>query len=754
MFGKRKNKELENVLLPLLKQSYIKNEADCIRINNEYNKVIMAVGYPREIQEGWLDRIISSEGNFDLCMFIEPAEIQTIMTSLNNELVKQKADMISAQNKGIVNPVLAVQHEDTYNTLKGLQTGKEKLFNFSFYANARAVNKNELELLGRKIESEFNSIMIVPKIPALRMQQAVQSIMPLCNDKLRVQRNIPSNALSACFPFTSSFLDVDNEGIMFGVNNANNIPIILDQYKFTNYNGIILGSSGGGKSFFVKLYIIRNLLRGMKTFIIDPQGEYVDLAEKYKGQIVELSRESDTIINPLDLMGKDFGDKMLSLMALFGIMFGELTEVQKSILDKAVIETYKNKSIISNAAETWTNEPPTLLDLHDVLEKERKSAGKNEEVTYDALLNRLRIYCKGSFSFLSRKTSINLEKNLICFNIKEMPEQVKPIMMFLVLDFLFEKMQESKERKLIVVDEAWSLLRQGEHSEYLFRICKTARKFGAGLVVITQEVNDLLNSNAGNAMLANTAWKLLLRQEPAVMQDIVEKFNLNNEERNFLLTAEAGQGLLFAMNDRISLRVVASEKEYDIITTNPDELRRRELLGNEIKEESEIDAEVYQISKTYFREKDLNEKHIKFLKSQGFVECQQMGLEQGGRINYLILPTRENESIEHQFLVQLIYEELLKHTQMVQRYAVQKPDIVFSANGKRYAVEVETGTIIRDKEKFMNKLKLLKDYDEWFFVVTDCKMKKLYAEYGETLTRVEVKEKIEELFYKEIKASF
>ncbi|MEK7263363.1 MAG: hypothetical protein AAB071_02495, partial [Bacteroidota bacterium] len=173
MFGKRKNKELENVLLPLLKQSYIKNEADCIRINNEYNKVIMAVGYPREIQEGWLDRIISSEGNFDLCMFIEPAEIQTIMTSLNNELVKQKADMISAQNKGIVNPVLAVQHEDTYNTLKGLQTGKEKLFNFSFYANARAVNKNELELLGRKIESEFNSIMIVPKIPALRMQQAV-----------------------------------------------------------------------------------------------------------------------------------------------------------------------------------------------------------------------------------------------------------------------------------------------------------------------------------------------------------------------------------------------------------------------------------------------------------------------------------------------------------------------------------------------------------------------------------------------------
>jgi len=221
------------------------------------------------------------------------------------------------------------------------------------------------------------------------------------------------------------------------------------------------------------------------------------------------------------------------------------------VLDSALIETYKKKMIYSDKPATWKRKPPVLKDLYEELQlMKKRTCSKHEVMTLDALLNRLRIYAVGSFSFISRQTSLDLGKDLISFNIKDMPSQVKPVMMFLVLDYLYEKIKEDHERKLIVVDEAWSLLRYGEHAEYLFKICKTARKFGAGLLIITQEVDDLINSKAGNAVLANTSWKLLLRQEPAVMQGLSEKFHLKEEEKDFILTAEQGTGLLFALNDR------------------------------------------------------------------------------------------------------------------------------------------------------------------------------------------------------------
>jgi type IV secretory pathway VirB4 component len=533
---------------------------------------------------------------------------------------------------------------------------------------------------------------------------------------------------------------------MFGVNIANNIPIILNQYDFANYNGLVLGSSGGGKSFFVKLYLIRNLLKDTQCYIIDPQGEYSDLCQKYDGQLVNISRESETIINPLDLMGRDFGDKVLSLMDLFRIMFGELTEVQKNTLDKALILTYKKKGILSNLPETWKLQPPVLSDLFETLEEQGRKASQIEKMTYDALLNRLQIYAHGSFSFLNKQTSLNLEKKLISFNIKEMPNQVKPALMFLVLDFIYEKTQKNLERKIIVVDEAWQLLRHGEHAEYLFKICKTARKFGTGLVIITQEVNDLLNSPAGNTILANTAWKLLLRQDPAVSMELAEKFGLNKEEKNFILTVDKGEGLLFAMNDRLPIKIIASEKEYDIITTNPEELRKREILREKLLENEDLSQEVYSLSKKYYPVSELNEKQIDFLKSVGYLETKQMGLEAGGLRSFLVNPHPENESVDHKFLVQLLYEEIQKHTDKVVRYAVQQPDLVFIANGKRIAFEIETGKMLENQKELIEKTESLKKFDSSYFIVTDKYLKPKYEKLAPTLTRIEAKQKISELF--------
>ncbi|MFH1224191.1 MAG: DUF87 domain-containing protein [Candidatus Diapherotrites archaeon] len=762
--GNGKSVSLKHDLQPLLRPHYIKNEFDCVRVNSQYNRVVMAVGYPRLIREGWLGSIVSSEGDFDLSMFITPANIDTIMTGLNQELVKQESDIMSAEMKGIVNPSLRVQHQDTLGTLEKLQKGEEKLFNIALYVNARAPSREKLELLSRKIESELNSIMIIPKTPCLRMLQALQSVIPLQRDRLNVTRNITSHALGACFPFTSAFLNMDEEGIMVGLNKENNIPIIINPYGLTNYNGLILGTSGGGKSFYCKLFILRNLLKGVKVNIIDPQGEYTDVVKTYNGQVVKISRESETIINPFDLMGQDFGEKMLILMDLFRIMCGELSEVQKNILDKCVQSVYEQKGIISNNKSTWGKKPPVMEDLYNEIEKEKQGGSKIERMTYDALANRIRIYAKGSFSFLNRQTNLDLENDFISFDIAEMPSQVKPVMMFLILEFVRNKMHASRERKLLVIDEAWTLLRYGQHSRYIFEMIKTARKFGLGLVIITQEVNDLLSSKAGATTLANTAWKLLLRQEPAVMKELSEKFNLNEEEQGFLLTATQGEGLLFAMNDHIPLRVVASEKEHELITTNPDEVRMREKVLKGMAEKKEEDFSPYHLEKRYYALKDLNEDQVKFLKAQGFVESRQPGLGEGRGQAYLIKKPAGKESLKHAFLVELIADELRKYTDTVSVKFTKEADITFIAPNRTghikglnvlVAVEVETGSVAEKKAQIEEKVRALNErYKLWFFVVTDKELKKEYAQYGEVLTRTEVGGKVRKLFENSQKQGF
>ncbi|HLC79289.1 MAG TPA: ATP-binding protein [archaeon] len=737
------------LLTSLLKPSFVKNEFDSIQVNEKHNRVIMAVGYPRAIREGWLDTLITSSGNYDLSMHIEPTSMEHTLTMLNNELVKQESDIKAFEMKGIVNPSLKIQYGDTYKTLENLQKGEEKLFNFSLYVNAKAPDKKSLDLLTRKIYSEMNSILIIPKMPYLRMHDALKSVLPIRKDKLRVTRNVPSNALAACFPFTSSFSQIDEQGIMFGVNKNNQIPLIINPYNFANYNGLILGTSGGGKSFATKLLVTRNLLNGARVMVIDPQGEYTDLVKNYDGQVVEISRESDTIINPLDLLGQDYGEKMLSLMDLFKIMFGELTEAQKGVLDKALEKVYRDRGIFANDKKTWERAPPILSDLYRALEEEKKEASRIEEPTYEALMNRLRVYAKGTFSFLNRETHLDLDKDFISFNILEMPPQVKPIMMYLILDFIHKRMQNNLEKKLLVIDEAWSLLRHGEHANHVFEMIKTARKFNLGILIITQEVNDLVTSKAGNTILANTAWKLLLRQEPSVIKDLSEKFNLNQEEQKTLLTATEGEGLLFAMNDRLPIKVIASETEHELITTNPQELLEKQKTRDAMLEEkTQENLEIYKLSKPFYEKNVLTELQTEFLKSQGYLEYRDPEFGEGRGKNFLVCKPPPNESLPHHFMVQLLKQEIKKHTDKVITLSTGGPDLQFWWKEKKYAIEVETGTVLEDhKERLLEKAALLAGQcQEWFFVVTNKALKPHYQNYGPTYTRTEVKEKLSPIF--------
>jgi len=341
----------ENYLHYLIAPRLIKQFPDKILVDNKECRVIYADGYPRLVEIGFLDKIITLNGIFDISIFIEPVSIETMMIMLNKELQKQRADLFAAELKSSINPTLEIQYQDTRAVLEQLQKGNEKLFYVSLYINCKGKTPEELDLITKKVEAELNAMLIVPSRAIFRMKSGLKSTIPLAENELGIRRNITTRALAAFFPFTSQFLQLNPSGVWIGVN-KNNVPIIKDIFQLSNGNGVCMGCSGSGKSYISKLFIIRQLLNSVKVMIIDPQSEYIKLIQSFQGQIVNFSRNSKTVINPLDLLGHDYAEKRLSLMDLFPIMLGTVSEIQKAVLDKALTIAYEKKGI-SNDPKTW-----------------------------------------------------------------------------------------------------------------------------------------------------------------------------------------------------------------------------------------------------------------------------------------------------------------------------------------------------------------------------------------------------------------
>ena len=563
--------------------------------------------------------------------------------------------------------------------------------------------KEEANLLAKKVKADLDGLMIQSKVPTFQMRDAYESMLPLCRDSLKVKRNIHTIGLSAFFPFSSPFLDIDYDGVLLGLN-KNKIPYIKNIFKLTNANGIILATSGSGKSYFTKLLLSRQFMNGCDIIIIDPQGEYLAITEHYKGQTITISKNSNTIINPLDLMGHEYLEKRLSLMDLFQIMFGDLTEIQKAILDKAIDLTYGRKGINRDSWKAKT--APRMGDLYKVLIGLERRCAAQEKVTYRALLNRLRMYTeKGVFSFLNRDTNINFNNNFVCFNIGAMPKQVKPVIMYLVLDYVYMRMKNSLKRKILVIDEAWSLLQTAEESSYIFEIVKTCRKYNLGLLMITQDVADLVASKAGHAVLANTSYTFLLRQKPAVISAVAKTFNLSQTEREYLIAAEKGRGILILENEHQELEVIASPKEHELITTNPDEMIRKgeKKKGKvEDKEDITITLDIEQDVHSAW-DKKIEEKN--FFANNSYVLGSFHDLTKGRQKEYFV-KNRPPEGSSHTFHVDLIYREIRKHTKEVKKYRTERPDIVFiNKAGEEIAIEVEMGikSKFRSKKRYHNE---------------------------------------------------
>jgi len=722
-FKKKFNKEIKDAILYLIAPSKIKDNVDSFYVNDTQMRVVSAVGYPRVVESGFLDKIISSNDDFDISIHIEPFPIETMMINLNRELQKQRADLFAEKKNNSINPSLEIKHKDTLKVLENLQKGQEKLFNVSLYINCKGKTKEELDFLTKKVEAELNSIMVLPYTPYFRQLSGFKSMMPLAKDDLKIRRNITTGALSAFFPFTSPFLTLEEKGVMLGLN-KNKIPYIKDIFSLSNANGIVLATSGSGKSYFTKLLISRQLMNGTQVLVVDPQAEYIGLTQKLDGELITISKDSKSMINPLDLMGHDYIEKRLILMDMFKIMFGDLSEIQKSILDRAINETYAIKKI--NANSKLKRKPPILGDLYETLQKMDRKASQMEKVTYRALLNRLYMYTEGVFSFMNKPTNIDFDNKFVCFNIGNMPKQVKPLVMFMILDYIYMKMKETKERKLLVVDEAWSLLSRSEEASYLFEIVKTCRKFNMGLLMITQDVSDLLNSKAGNAVLANSSYSFLLRQKPSVISSVVNTFNLSGMEKDYLLSATQGKGILIMDNDHQELEVVSSPEEHEVITTNADEIVEKKKKKKKEKKNNDIDLD---LDRGLFFGKELDIEEKNYLGNHGY-DVEDFYPIGANRQEECWVKKNKVESLGHTFLVQNIKLELLKHTKDIEVNITEKADIIFkNKKGTEYAIEIETGIDFKyHKKRLEDKFfHLIEKYKKrCFIVLTDSKMKSQY----------------------------
>ena len=728
----------------LIAPNSIVDNINYLRIDDKYCRIISAIGYPRIVEMGFLDKIISSNEDFDISIHIEPFSIESMMIILNKELQKQRADLYSEEIKKSINPSLEIKYYDTRKVLEELQKGTEKLFNISFYINCKGKTIEELELLTKKVESELNSIMIIPETTLFRQISAYKSMIPISTDELKVKRNITTSALSAFFPFTSPFLTLEKDGVMLGLN-KNKIPYIKDIFGLSNGNGVIISSSGSGKSYFSKVFITRQLLSGCKVLVIDPQSEYVGLVQRCNGELITISRNSDTMINPLDLMGHEFIEKRLSLMDCFKIMFGELTEIQKSILDKAVNETYARKGITVDSYKY--KKPPILEDLYKVLIEMDKKASSMEKITYRALINRLYMYTEGVFGFINTQSNIDFKNDFVCFNIGDMPKQVKPVIMFLILDYVYMKMKETKERKLLVIDEAWSLLGHAEEASYIFEIVKTCRKFNLGLLLITQDVADLINSKAGYAVLSNSSYSLLLRQKPAIIDSVVKTFNLSIKEKEYLLTATQGKGIIILDNEHQEIEIIASPKEHEIITTNPDEIIKKKLIKDD-RTEINIGLDT---KKGLYYGRELNIEQKNYLNNHGYRPGYHVPINKIKQEECWI-KTNNIESLGHTFLVQNIKQEIEKYTKEIEIHLVEDADITFkNIKGEKVALEIETGKYY-NKKKLIEKFRNVKaKYKNHLYIILTSKEYKARYKKHFTDTTILLRTDIQKLLEKEFK---
>lgn len=543
-----------------------------LQIGGLFAKTLFVFTYPRYIETNWLSPIINYDLTFDMGMYIHPLESKDVMGELRKQVGKIESTMMVQQEHGSPrDPELETALGDVESLRDVLQRGEVRLFQYAMYFTIYAETQDELKTISDQLESTLGGLLIYTKESIFQMEQGFTSTLPLMLDELSILRNFDTGSLSSTFPFTSSELTQD-DGILYGINRHNNSLVIFDRFSLPNANEVVFATSGSGKSYYVKLEAIRYLMMGTDVIVVDPENEYKTLCEAVDGSYLEMSLNSDKRINPFDLpIGSDeSGEDVLrstigSVHGLIKLMVNGLTPEEDAIVDKALFQTYAIKDITTDP-ESQKNEPPVMQDFYNVL--------SNMDGT-NSLRSRLSKFTEGTFASLyNQRTNFELKPGFVVFSVRDLEEQLRPIAMYTILNYIWTKIRMDVKRRIMIIDEAWWMMQFEDSAKFLHGLAKRARKYYLGLTIISQDVEDFLSSRYGKAVVSNSSMQILLKQSTASIDLIAEVFNLTEGEKYLLLESDVGEGLFFAGLNHVAIKVVASYTEDQIITSDP-----KQILG-------------------------------------------------------------------------------------------------------------------------------------------------------------------------------
>ena len=579
-------------LRDLIAPSSLEIHSGYFRVGTKYGRTMYVYGYPRELYTGWLSSLINIDQVIDISMFIYPVDTQVVLNNLRKKVTQLEADMSINAEKGLTrDPGREAALNDAEELRDQLQVGAERFFRFGLYVTLYADSLEELGFIQHNIETLFGQQLVYSKVAGSQQEQGLNSTIPQMSDQLQIRRNMNTGAISTSFPFTSADL-TQEKGVLYGVNMHNNGLVIFDRYSLENANMVVFAKSGAGKSFTVKLEAIRTMMMGADILIIDPENEYQKLCDAVGGSYIRLSLNSDTRVNPFDLPKVIDTDEaedalranLVTLHGLFRLMLGGsvvngqaigmLTPAEEADLDQGLIDTYARAGITSDPL-THNSTPPTIGDLYDTL--------LHMGGTGPQLAQRLRKYTSGTFAgIFSQQSNIDINNSMVVFNIRDLEDELRPVAMYIVLSHIWNITRTIQKKRMLIVDEAWQLMKYDDSANFLFSLAKRARKYYLGLTTITQDVEDFMGSKMGRAIVANSSLQLLLKQSTSAVDVLSDVFKLTDEERKRLSNFPVGQGLFFAGQNHVHIQIIASQTEQKLITTNPGALLQQQTaIGNQ-----------------------------------------------------------------------------------------------------------------------------------------------------------------------------
>lgn len=542
-----------------------------LRIGKKYVKSFFIFSYPRYLATAWLAPVINLDVPMDIGIHIHPYSSEVVLKQIRKKITEILAEIHEREEKGLIRDVaLETAYRDLEELRERLMTAQERVFKVGIYLTVYANSEKELKDIETVLRSIFESKLIYIKPATFRQKEGFHSACPYGKDQIQSLTTLNTATLSTCFPFLSIDLS-SKDGILYGINRHNNSLILFDRFSLENANEVVFGKSGSGKSYFVKLEILRSLMQGIDVIVIDPENEYKMLSDTVGGSFINISLASPNHINPFDLPPPREDEKpedvlrsnIINLVGLMRIMLGGLTPEEDAIMDRALTETYAAKDITPETNPlAWKDRVPILEDLEKVLE--------GMEGT-ESLVRRLRKFTKGTFAqFFNQKTNISLDKPLVVFGIRDMEDELRPIAMFLIMRYIWNQVRVKLKKRILVVDEAWWIMKNEDGASFLYGICKRGRKYWLGVTTITQDVGDFMRSSYGQPIITNSSISVLFKQSPATIDLVQKAFNLTEEEKYLLLETEVGEGIFFAGQQHVLMRVVASYTEDQIITSSPE----------------------------------------------------------------------------------------------------------------------------------------------------------------------------------------